>query len=122
MGSPENGVSGKRVRSTVVERKAFIRAFENSYGAKAVKPKIIIKGLNLLDGCLDEAGDTIPGKTTLMLTAGSIGELKLPACDHQQCNCVFLHQGTSSGIQLQPGHDVYEGDGQRSTGAAIFDR
>jgi hypothetical protein len=69
-------LGGEYIRP-VVDRKAFKRAFTNTYGEKAVKQKVIIKGLNLLDGCLDEAGDTIPGKTTLILTAKNVHDLKL---------------------------------------------
>ena len=50
--------------------------FKNSYGTKSLEPKIIIKGLNLLDGCLDENGTVIPGKTTLIITDRNINKLK----------------------------------------------
>jgi len=53
----------------VVMKKLFFENFKNSYGAKAIEKKIIIKGLNLLDGCIDLVGDTIPAKTTLVITA-----------------------------------------------------
>jgi hypothetical protein len=36
-----------------------------------------VKGLNLLDACLDLQGTTIPGKTTLMVTSGKTETLKL---------------------------------------------
>jgi hypothetical protein len=68
---------GDKYIRPVVDKKSFLRAFQNSYGEKAVKPKIIIKGLNLLDACLDESGETIPGKTTLMVTASGVADLKL---------------------------------------------
>jgi adenine-specific DNA-methyltransferase len=38
---------------------------------------LIIKGLNLLDACLDASGTTIPGKTTLIITSETLEELKL---------------------------------------------
>ncbi len=60
----------------VVDRKDFLNLFQNSYGAKSLEPKIIIKGLNLLDGCLDEDGTVIPGKTTLIITDRNINKLK----------------------------------------------
>lgn len=60
----------------VVERKEFLDTFKNSYAIKSLKPKIIIKGLNLLDGCLDQEGDVIPGKTTLVITDNDIQKLK----------------------------------------------
>jgi len=68
---------GGRYLRPVVDRESFLDSFQNTYGAKSVQPKIIIKGLNLLDGCLDETGDTIPGKTTLVVTAETKSNLKL---------------------------------------------
>jgi hypothetical protein len=67
---------GERFRRPVVARGRFLKAFANSYGRKAEKPKIIVKGLNLLDGCLDLEGQVIPGKTTLMITASNEAQLK----------------------------------------------
>jgi methylase of polypeptide subunit release factors len=52
----------------VADRKKFINAFNNSYSDKSQKPKIIIKGLTLLDACLDYKGEIIPGKSTLIIT------------------------------------------------------
>jgi len=52
----------------VVNKSEFLNAFNNSYGIKSNKSKIIIKGLTLLDACIDEIGVIIPGKTTLILT------------------------------------------------------
>lgn len=60
----------------VVNKEIFIKEFPNSYGQKASKYKIIIKGLNLLDGTLDSCGDTIPAKTTLIVTSDKIDNLK----------------------------------------------
>ncbi len=68
---------GDRYLRPVVDRVAFLREFPNSYGKKSVKPKLIAKGLNLLDVCLDECGDYIPGKTTLIVTADNLRNLKL---------------------------------------------
>jgi hypothetical protein len=53
--------------------------FPNSYGAKPTKKKLIIKGLNLLDACLDLQGVIVPGKTTLMVPAEDLGTLKFLA-------------------------------------------
>ncbi|HKJ72965.1 MAG TPA: Eco57I restriction-modification methylase domain-containing protein, partial [Alphaproteobacteria bacterium] len=61
----------------VVDRSRFLRAFPNSYGKKSIKPKLIVKGLNLLDICLDAEGNNIPGKTTLIVTADDLTTLKL---------------------------------------------
>jgi len=60
----------------VVNKEKFISQFPNSYGAKSLQPKIIIKGLNLLDGCLDERGLIIPGKTTLIIADNDVRKLK----------------------------------------------
>lgn len=70
---------GDRYSRPVVHKKKFLAAFRNTYGQKATKPKLIVKGLNLLDACLDAEGATIPGKTTLLITAGSVETLKLLA-------------------------------------------
>jgi predicted RNA methylase len=70
---------GDRYSRPVVHKKRFLAAFRNSYGQKATKRKLIVKGLNLLDACLDSQGTTIPGKTTLLITAGSVETLKLLA-------------------------------------------
>jgi type I restriction-modification system DNA methylase subunit len=67
---------GSRYARPVVNKKRFQQEFPNSYGTKAVKPKLIIKGLNLLDACLDKEGTTIPGKTTLLVTSDSLEGLK----------------------------------------------
>lgn len=61
----------------VVDKSQFLESFANSYGKKSLKPKIIIKGLNLLDGCLDIKGEVVPGKTTLIITSRSLEDLKL---------------------------------------------
>lgn len=53
----------------VVNRSEFLEAFENTYGAKSIKPKLIIKGLTLLDASMDEDGKIIPGKSTLVITS-----------------------------------------------------
>jgi len=52
----------------VVDKKKFLKGFSNSYSEKAQKPKIIIKGLTLLDACLDYNAEIIPGKSTLIIT------------------------------------------------------
>ncbi len=68
---------GDRYFYPMVNKKQFETAFPNSYGKKAVKPKIIVKGLNLLDACLDTDGTIIPGKTTLLITCDDAAVLKL---------------------------------------------
>ena len=68
---------GDKYKRPVVKKSEFLRAFPNTYGTKSLKPKIIIKGLNLLDACLDAAGTTIPGKTTLIATAREQDDLRV---------------------------------------------
>jgi adenine-specific DNA-methyltransferase len=60
----------------VVDRLIFLREFNNSYGKKSIKKKLIIKGLTLLDVCLDFNGEVIPGKSTLVIPADDIQKLK----------------------------------------------
>jgi len=67
---------GSRYARPVVNKKRFQKDFPNSYGTKAVKPKLIVKGLNLLDACLDADGTVIPGKTTLLITSVTLEGLK----------------------------------------------
>lgn len=71
---------GLKLDNPVVERSAFHAMFPNSYGDKPRRPKIVIKGLNLFDGCLDEDGSVVPGKTTLIVTAKSLSLLKSLLC------------------------------------------
>ncbi len=68
-----------KYNAPVVDRLKFLEAFSNSYGVKSTKPKIIIKGLTLLDGCIDYEGEVIPGKTTLVIckTKETVNDLKL---------------------------------------------
>ena len=61
----------------VVDKSDFHNTFPNSYGAKADKKKIIIKGLTLLDASIDIKGEIIPGKTTMMISCDDTDELKL---------------------------------------------
>jgi len=67
---------GKKYTRPVVEKKAFLKEFNNSYGQKSTKPKLIIKGLNLLDACIDMDGVIIPGKSTLIISNNDIANLK----------------------------------------------
>ncbi|MEI0527157.1 Eco57I restriction-modification methylase domain-containing protein [Brachyspira intermedia] len=66
----------------IVNKKEFINTFklksgnDNKYITLTKSPKLIIKGLNLLDCCIDESGNTIAGKTTLVVTAKDLNILK----------------------------------------------
>jgi adenine-specific DNA-methyltransferase len=68
---------GGRYSRPVVKKSLFLKSFPNTYGKKSVKPKLIIKGLTLLDACLDDKGTMIPGKTTLIVTAPTLDDLKV---------------------------------------------
>ena len=46
-----------------------------SYKKRAKLPKIIMKGLNLMDACLDVTSDIIPGKTTLIIYSNEVSNL-----------------------------------------------
>lgn len=61
----------------VVDKNEFKKEFKNTYGKKAEKTKIMIKGLTLLDACIDFEGNTIPGKSTLVILNNDIDVLKL---------------------------------------------
>jgi hypothetical protein len=76
-GAREMVYLGDRYLKPVVEKSIFLREFSNSYGRKSENPKLIMKGLNLLDVFIDENGDFIPGKTTLIVTADHNNSLKL---------------------------------------------
>ena len=68
-GKREMTYLGKKYLYPVVDRKKFLNQFNGSYGQKVLKPKLILKGLNLLDASLDLPGAFIPGKTTLVVTS-----------------------------------------------------
>ncbi len=60
----------------VVNKEEFLNTFRNTYAEKSTRPKIIIKGLTLLDACLDAAGQIIPGKSTLLISTNNMSDLK----------------------------------------------
>lgn len=59
----------------VVKKDEFLKFFTNSYSRKACNRKIIIKGLTLLDGCIDSSGSIIPGKSTLIIECDDYDDL-----------------------------------------------
>jgi hypothetical protein len=67
---------GEKLLFPIVNRKDFIENFGKSYVAKAVKPKIIFKGLNLLDACIDFKGNILPAKSTLVICSENSNLLK----------------------------------------------
>lgn len=58
---------GNKYLFPVCSKNNFHKQFQNTYGKKANTPKLIIKGLTLLDVCIDIKGDIIPGKSTLVI-------------------------------------------------------
>lgn len=67
---------GGKYSFPVVSKKIFNEILGKSYTQRASLPKIIFKGLNLLDGCLDENATIIPGKSTIVLCSKKINLLK----------------------------------------------
>ncbi|HEX8776133.1 MAG TPA: Eco57I restriction-modification methylase domain-containing protein [Pyrinomonadaceae bacterium] len=68
---------GDKYLYPTVPKADFQQAFKNSYYSKSAKPKIMIKGLTLLDACIDLAGEVIPGKSTLVIADSDPGKLKV---------------------------------------------
>lgn len=75
-GTKEMKYLGDKYLYPVVDKKRFEHTFKNSYYEKTNKSKLIIKGLTLLDACLDEEGIIVPGKSTLIITSGDLKKLK----------------------------------------------
>ena len=81
----------------VVNRNDFHSLFPNSYGKKANKKKIIIKGLTLLDCCIDFDGIIIPGKSTMMIECNNVEDiLYLAAIINSKLMIYFIKQKYSS--------------------------
>jgi len=76
-GAKEITYLGNKFMFPIVNRNKFINSFGKTYVNKAIKPKLIIKGLNLLDACIDIKGNMIPGKTTLVVCNIDIEILKV---------------------------------------------
>ena len=58
---------GRKILNPIVNKQTFKNSFGKSYIQKANSPKIILKGLNLLDGCIDFDGYILQGKSTLVI-------------------------------------------------------
>ena len=81
----------------VVTKKEFFSLFKNTYSQKSIKPKIIIKGLTLLDACIDEEGIIVPGKSTMMIPCEDLFELKyLLAIINSKVMIFYIKQKYSS--------------------------
>ncbi|MDE6795914.1 MAG: Eco57I restriction-modification methylase domain-containing protein, partial [Muribaculaceae bacterium] len=70
---------GFRPISPIVPIALFEDTFGKAYRTKAKGPKIIMKGLNLLDAFVDTDGVYLPGKTTLVINSSNIDNLFLIA-------------------------------------------
>lgn len=66
-GNKEITYLGEKILYPVVDINEFRSSFGKAYVRKSHSPKIILKGLNLLDAFVDERGEYIPGKTTLVI-------------------------------------------------------
>ncbi|MDR0336201.1 MAG: Eco57I restriction-modification methylase domain-containing protein, partial [Planctomycetaceae bacterium] len=56
-----------KYKKPVVDRFQFSKHFTNSYYQKSIRPKLLVKGITLLDVCLDDKGIIIPGKSTMII-------------------------------------------------------
>ena len=75
-GKKEMTYLGNKYLSPVIDKHKFLEEFPNSYGQKSLQIKIILKGLNLLDACLDSDGRIVPGKSTLIISDNNLDNLK----------------------------------------------
>ena len=60
----------------VVQIKKFEKNLGRTYIERAKHPKLILKGINLLDVCLDETAEILPGKSTMVICSEDIQLLK----------------------------------------------
>jgi hypothetical protein len=70
---------GDKYLHPVVSVKKFKSDFGNAYYAKSIRPKLIIKGLTLLDVAIDPNAEFLPGKTTLVIPCEDTETLKFLA-------------------------------------------
>ena len=61
----------------VVHREKFVENFGKTYISKVNQPKLILKGLNLLDAFIDLDGCILPAKTTLVICTRDFDLLKV---------------------------------------------
>ena len=76
-GNKEMKYLGNKYLYPVCNQNKFHQQFPNSYGTKVDTPKLIIKGLTLLDVCIDIQGNIIPAKSTLVIKNDNINLLKM---------------------------------------------
>ena len=75
-GEKEITYLGSKLLYPTVNRDQFSEMFGRSYVERSFSKKVIFKGLNLLDACVDLDGSIIPGKTTLVLCSDRDDDLK----------------------------------------------
>ncbi len=63
----------------VVSVEKFKTDFGNSYYTKSIRPKLVIKGLTLLDASIDCEARYLPGKSTLVVPCNDVETLKFLA-------------------------------------------
>lgn len=68
---------GKKIMCPVVKKDVFRSKFSKSYIERADSKKIIIKGMTLLDACLDLSAKVVPAKATLVVMSEFERTLKL---------------------------------------------
>lgn len=74
----------------IVQKDKFSLNLGKTYLRRAVSKKLISKGLNLLDVCLDLEGEYLPGKSTLVICDESEGKLKT-LCALLNSNLAFYY-------------------------------
>lgn len=67
---------GGKFSYPIVKKSSFRQNLGQTYIARADSPKIIFKGLNLLDVCIDENAEILPGKSTMVICSKNIDLLK----------------------------------------------
>jgi hypothetical protein len=81
----------------IVERKKFGKTLGATYNRRAASPKLIIKGLTLLDAALDADASFVPGKSTLVIPSEAIDDLKfLSAVVNSQALSFYVKQKYAS--------------------------
>ncbi len=76
-GTKEITYLGSKMLNPTVRKDDFSTSLGRTYVRRAFSKKVIFKGLNLLDACIDLEGSIIPGKTTLVVCSENNNDLKL---------------------------------------------
>jgi len=74
----------------IVKRTDFNTNFGSTYVRRASRPKVIFKGLNLLDVCLDKDAIVLPAKTTNVICSEDVDLLKF-LCGLLNSKLVFYY-------------------------------